>query len=63
MLVRAAKVSAGLDGRLNITPADIAAVFHPVVAHRVFFPPFTSYREIGLAKAYTQAILRQVPTA
>ncbi|MDO8961454.1 MAG: MoxR family ATPase [Methylophilus sp.] len=63
MLVRAAKVSAWLDGRLNLTPEDIAAVFHPVVAHRVFFSPIYELQRNWLAKAYTQAILKQVPTA
>lgn len=63
MLVRAAKVSAWLDGRLNLTPQDIAAVFHQVVAHRVFFSPIYELQRSWLAKAYTQAILRQVPTA
>jgi MoxR-like ATPase len=63
MLVRAAKVSAWLDGRLNLTPEDIAAVFHQVVAHRVFFSPIYELQRSWLAKAYTQAILRQVPTA
>lgn len=61
MLVRAAKVAAWLDGRLNLTPEDIAAVFHPVVAHRVFFSPLYELQRSRLAKAYTQAILAQVP--
>lgn len=63
MLVRAAKVSAWLNGRFNLTPEDIAAVFHPVVAHRVFFSPMYELQRSWLAKAYTQAILSHVPTA
>ncbi|MGH8770412.1 MAG: AAA family ATPase, partial [Burkholderiales bacterium] len=39
MLVRAAKVSAWLDGRLNLTPEDLRAVFREVIAHRVFLTP------------------------
>ncbi|PHS23332.1 MAG: AAA family ATPase [Methylophaga sp.] len=62
MLVRAAKVSAWLDGRLELTPQDVAAVFHQVVAHRVFFTPIYELQRGWLAKAYTQAILNSVPT-
>jgi len=62
MLVRAAKVSAWLEGRLDLMPQDIAAVFHQVVAHRVFFTPIYELQRGWLAKAYTQAILNSVPT-
>lgn len=62
MLVRAAKVSAWLDGRLELTPQDVAAVFHQVVVHRVFFTPIYELQRGWLAKAYTQAILNSVPT-
>lgn len=62
MLVRAAKVSAWLEGRLQLTPQDVADVFHQVVAHRVFFTPIYELQRSWLAKAYTQAILNSVPT-
>jgi MoxR-like ATPase len=62
MLVRAAKVAAWLDGRLSLTPQDVAAVFHEVVAHRVFFTPIYELQRSWLARAYTQAILNSVPT-
>ena len=62
MLVRAAKVAAWLDGRLHLTPQDIANVFHQVVAHRVFFSPIYELQRTWLARAYTQAILNNVPT-
>ena len=62
MLVRAAKVSAWLNGRLELAPQDVAAVFHQVVAHRVFFTPIYELQRSWLAKAYTQAILHHVPT-
>jgi len=62
MLVRAAKVAAWLDGRLHLTPQDIANVFHQVVAHRVFFSPIYELQRTWLARAYTQAILNSVPT-
>jgi MoxR-like ATPase len=61
MLVRAAKVAAWLDGRLELAPQDIAAVFHEVVAHRVFFNPIYELQRNWLARAYTQAILNAVP--
>jgi MoxR-like ATPase len=61
MLVRAAKVAAWLDGRLNLTPQDVATVFHHVVAHRVFFSPIYELQRSWLAKSYTQAILNHVP--
>lgn len=62
MLVRAAKVSAWLDGRLALAPQDVAAVFHQVAAHRVFFTPIYELQRSWLAKAYTRAILENVPT-
>jgi MoxR-like ATPase len=62
MLVRAAKVAAWLEGRLYLTPQDVAAVFHEVVAHRVFFTPIYELQRGWLNRAYTQAILNHVPT-
>jgi MoxR-like ATPase len=62
MLVRAAKVSAWLEGRLYLTPQDVASVFHEVVAHRVFFTPIYELQRSWLNRAYTQAILNHVPT-
>lgn len=61
MLVRAAKVSAWLDGRLELAPQDVASVFHEVVAHRVFFTPIYELQRSWLARAYTEAILQHVP--
>lgn len=62
MLVRAAKVAAWLEGRTHLTPQDVAAVFHEVVAHRVFFTPIYELQRSWLNQAYTQAILQHVPT-
>jgi MoxR-like ATPase len=62
MLIRAAKVSAWLDGRLVLTPEDISAVFHQVVAHRLFFTPVYELQRARIAKAFTSAILKHVPT-
>jgi len=61
MLVRAAKVAAWLDGRLSLAPQDVAAVFHEVVAHRVFFTPVYELQRQWLARAFTQGILQAVP--
>ncbi len=61
MLVRAAKVVAWLEGRTNLEPQDVAAVFHEVVAHRVFFTPIYELQRSWLARAYSQAILNHVP--
>ncbi len=61
MLVRAAKVAAWLDGRLELAPQDVASVFHEVVAHRVFFTPVYELQRQWLARAYSQAILQHVP--
>lgn len=62
MLVRAAKVAAWLEGRMHLTPQDVASVFHEVVAHRVFFTPIYELQRSWLNRAYTQAILNHVPT-
>ncbi len=61
MLVRAAKVAAWLDERLELAPEDIAAVFHEVAAHRVFFTPVYELQRQWLARDYTRALLQAVP--
>ncbi len=61
MLVRAAKVAAWLDGRLELAPQDVAAVFHEVVAHRVFFTPVYELQRQWLAREFSRAILQSVP--
>lgn len=62
MLVRAARVAAWLDGRDYLAPQDVAAVFHEVVAHRVFFTPIYELQRRWLARAFTDAVLQHVPT-
>ena len=61
MLVRAAKVAAWLDGRADLTPDDLRAVFHEVIAHRVFFTPIYELQRARLGRALTSAVLRAVP--
>jgi MoxR-like ATPase len=63
MLIRAAKVSAWLNGRDHLSPEDIADVFHCVVAHRLFFTPVYELQRARLAKPLTAAILQHVPTS
>ncbi|MGQ0701184.1 MAG: AAA family ATPase [Panacagrimonas sp.] len=61
MLIRAAKVSAWLDGRLSLAPEDLRAVFHEVVAHRVFFTPIYELQRARLSTELSAAILKSAP--
>ena len=61
MLVRAAKVSAWLEGRSDLSPEDLRAVFHEVVAHRVFFTPIYELQRGRLGREFSAAVLRAVP--
>jgi MoxR-like ATPase len=61
MLVRAAKVSAWMAGRSDLTPEDLRAVFHEVVAHRVFFTPIHELQRGRLGREFSAAVLRAVP--
>jgi MoxR-like ATPase len=61
MLVRAAKVSAWLDGAADLTPEHLCAVFHEVVAHRVFFTPIYELQRGRIGREFTAAVLRAVP--
>lgn len=61
MLIRAAKVSAWIDGRLHLAPEDLRAVFHEVIGHRVFFTPIYELQRARLAPEFSSAILKHVP--
>jgi len=61
MLVRAAKVSAWLIGRMDLSPEDLRAVFHEVIAHRVFFTPIYELQRGRLGREFSEAVLRAVP--
>ncbi|MGH8172048.1 MAG: hypothetical protein ACREPX_02805, partial [Rhodanobacteraceae bacterium] len=61
MLVRAGKVAAWLAGRNTLSPQDLHAVFHEVIAHRVFFTPIYELQRGRLGRAFTEAVLRAVP--
>jgi MoxR-like ATPase len=61
MLVRAAKVSAWLDGRVTLSPEDLRSVFHETIAHRVFFTPIYELQRGRLGREFTAAVLKAVP--
>jgi MoxR-like ATPase len=61
-LVRAARVVAWLAGREHVVPEDVAAVFQPVMGHRVFFSPLYEMRHAQIADALTTQLLQRVPT-
>ena len=61
MLVRAAKVSAWLEERTDLSPEDLRDVFHEVVAHRVFFTPIYELQRGRLGREFSAAVLRAVP--
>jgi MoxR-like ATPase len=60
MMMRAARVSAWLDGRDHLIPEDIQAVFIETTAHRVFFTPVYELRRSLLVGELMNGILRQV---
>jgi MoxR-like ATPase len=60
-LVRAARVRAWLEGRDMVVPEDLRAVFHEVIAHRVFFDPVYEMRRENIAQALCQAAFEKVP--
>jgi MoxR-like ATPase len=62
MMLRAARVSAWLDGRGHLTPEDIQQVFPETTAHRVFFSPVYELRRETLVGDLMDGILRQVAT-
>jgi MoxR-like ATPase len=59
-LMRAARVTAWLEGRNAVLPEDIHTVFFPTTAHRVFFNPVYELRRTELASALLDQILQQV---
>jgi MoxR-like ATPase len=60
-LVRAARVRAWLEGRDMVVPEDLRAVFHEVIAHRVFFDPVYEMRRESVAQALCRAVFEKVP--
>jgi MoxR-like ATPase len=60
MLLRAARVTAWLDGRGYVTPEDVQAVFVETLAHRLVFQPVYELRRSDIAPALMAGILEQV---
>ena len=60
LLLRAARVTAWLDGRYAVLPQDIHTVFQPAVAHRIFLTPVYELRRETLIKPLIQQILERV---
>lgn len=57
MMMRAARVNAWLNERSSVTPADIHAVFHETIAHRLVFNPVYEMRRTVIARDLTNGIL------
>lgn len=60
-LVRAARVTAWLDGRDMVVPEDLRAVFKEVMAHRVFLDPIYELRREALVESLFAAVFATVP--
>jgi MoxR-like ATPase len=61
-LVRAARTRAWLEGREYVVPEDVAAVFRPVMGHRIFLAPAFEARRDSLVPALINAAFAVVPT-
>ncbi|MGR9108145.1 MAG: AAA family ATPase [Gammaproteobacteria bacterium] len=60
MLLRAARVTAWLNGRTAMIPEDIQAVFYETIAHRIFFHPTYEIRREQLIGPLVKGILKSV---
>jgi len=60
-LLRAARVTAWLEGRDHVTPEDVRAVFYETVAHRLCLQPVYELRRPEILAALVPAILERVP--
>jgi len=62
MLMRAAKVAAWLAGRDMLLPADLHAVLHETIAHRVFFSPVYELQRPAIIDALMRQLVERVPS-
>ncbi|MGE3775194.1 MAG: MoxR family ATPase, partial [Gammaproteobacteria bacterium] len=62
MLMRAAKVAAWLEGRDMLLPADLHAVLHETIAHRVFFSPVYELQRPAIIDALMRQLVERVPS-
>jgi MoxR-like ATPase len=60
MLLRAARVSAWLDGRTYVTPEDVQAVFVETIAHRLCYQPVYELRRPEISPQLMSGILGAV---
>ncbi|GDX55733.1 ATPase [Methylophilaceae bacterium] len=60
MMMRAARVNAWLNDRTSVIPADIHAVFHETLAHRLVFNPIYEMRRTVIARDLTNGILNVI---
>jgi MoxR-like ATPase len=60
MMMKAARVNAWLNDRTSVTPADIHAVFHETIAHRLVFNPVYEMRRTVIARDLTNGILNAI---
>jgi MoxR-like ATPase len=60
MMMRAARVSAWLDGRDYLIPEDLQRVFRETVAHRIFFTPVYEMRRTEIIGSLMEGILNRV---
>ncbi|ODN71805.1 AAA family ATPase [Methylobrevis pamukkalensis] len=61
-LVRAARANAWIEGRDFVAPDDVAAVFAPVMSHRVFLTPAYEARREAIVPAFIDAVFAKIPT-
>ncbi len=60
-LIRAARVSAWLSGRDMVVPEDIRDIFHPCMAHRIFFSPVYELRRDDIVRSLIADVFAKVP--
>lgn len=60
-LMRAARVSAWLNGRNAVVPEDVRDVFYETMAHRIFFDPVYELRRDAIARDLVAGLFKTVP--
>ena len=60
MLLRAARVTAWLQGRSYVTPEDVQAVFVECMAHRLVYQPVYEMRRHEISGPLMAGILQSV---
>ncbi|HWR87979.1 MAG TPA: MoxR family ATPase [Acidiferrobacterales bacterium] len=60
LLLRAARVTAWLEGRGYVTPEDVQAVFEPTIAHRLCYQPVFEHHRQEISPRLMQAIVAAV---